>query len=36
MMNWRDRYQVDDLNAWLFFGLLLLALVSAALLLWVD
>jgi hypothetical protein len=36
MMSWRDRYRFDDRNAWLFFGLLLLAVVSAALLLLVD
>jgi hypothetical protein len=35
-MNWRDRYRVDDLKAWLFFGLLLLAVVSGAILLWSD
>jgi hypothetical protein len=36
MMDWRDRYRFDDFNTWLFFGLLLLAVVSGALLLWVD
>jgi hypothetical protein len=35
-MSWRDRYRIDDLRSWLFFGLLLLAVVSGALLLWVD
>jgi hypothetical protein len=36
MMNWRDRYRVDDLRSWLFFGLLLIAVVSGAILLCVD